>query len=60
MHVIERSHTVVGYITRRFTAAALACLPALILVLSAAPNGCPNGCGDELTPPTVSVVQTLP
>jgi len=40
----------VRHIRRRFTAAALVCLPALILILSAAPGGCPGACGALLKP----------
>ena len=50
----------VRHIRRRFTAAALVCLPALILILSAAPGGCPGACGADLSAPTSSVVETLP
>ena len=49
----------VSYIARRATALALACLPALILILSAAPSGCPGPCGDEASP-TTNVVVGLP
>ena len=59
--VIERSRGVIRHIKRRFTAGALACLPALILILSAAPGSCPSdSCADDLTPPAISMVEVLP
>lgn len=60
MNVTKRSPTVVRSIKRGFLAVALACLPALILILSAAPDGCSGGCpGLDLTPGT-SVVEIVP
>jgi hypothetical protein len=47
-------------IARRVSAVALACLPALILILSAAPDGCSGGCPGELTPPDTATVVSLP
>jgi hypothetical protein len=61
MFVIEGSHAVVHHILRRFTAGVLVCLPALILILSAAPGSCPGGsCADDLSAPATTLVETLP
>ena len=61
MFVIERSPTMFRSIKRRFVAVALACLPLVVLILSAAPDGCSGGCpGDDLAPPTTAIVVSLP
>ena len=61
MFVIERSSTVVRSITRRVSAVALASLPALILILSAAPSGCGYEYSpDDLSAPPPAIVLTLP
>jgi len=59
--VIERSSTVFGSITRRISAVALVCLPALILILNAAPMCGDGGClGDDLSAPPPAIVVSLP
>jgi hypothetical protein len=61
MFVIERSSIVVRSIARHVSTVALACLPALILILSAAPMCGNGGClGDDLTPPPPAIVVSLP
>ena len=48
-------------IKRRFMAVALACLPLVVLIPSAAPDGCSGGCpADDLAPPTTAIVVSLP
>jgi hypothetical protein len=59
MFAIERTRAVFRHLKRRYAAGVLACLPVLVLILSAAPGGCPGPCGEDLVPPT-SVVETLP
>ena len=51
----------VSSIARRVSAVALACLPALILILSAAPM-CGNGSciEDDLSAPPPAIVVSLP
>ena len=40
---------------------AVASLPLVVLILTAAPGSCPGGgCSDDLMPPTASVVEVLP
>jgi hypothetical protein len=52
---------VVRSIARCVSAVALACLPALILILSAAPSGCGDECsGDDLSAPPPAIVVSLP
>ena len=61
MFVIERSSTMVRSIARSISAVALACLPALILSLSAAPMCGNGGCiGDDLSAPPPAIVISLP
>ena len=61
MFVIERSSTMARSIGRFVSAVALACLPALILILSAAPMCGNGGClGDDLSPPPPAIVVSLP
>ena len=48
-------------IARGVSAVGLAFLPVLILILSAAPSGCPGGCPfDDLSAPPPAVVVSLP
>jgi hypothetical protein len=48
-------------IARCISPVALACLPALILILSAAAGGCGSQCsGDDLSAPPPAIVVSLP
>ena len=61
MFVIERSLTMFRSIKRRFAAVVLACLPLVVLILSAAPMCGNGGClGDDLSAPPPAIVVSLP
>jgi hypothetical protein len=52
---------VFGSITRRISAVALVCLPALILILNAAPMCGNGGClGDDPSAPPPAIVVSSP